>query len=215
MLYLITQIFVCLLLAALLGGVIGWWLKHLAARQRLARLEARLAKAEAAAPPVAADRGAKALEGCRGELADCRTRLEELEAALAAAQNGDTTAVEKLGFSGLAAGAAATGDNYRERYAALELKWRSGEPPPRDNLKKVEGIGPKIEGMLNDVRIYTFAALAAAKVSDLQAVLDQGGKRYRIHDPGTWPQQAALMAEDKWDEVKVLQDRLKGGREVP
>ena len=53
----------------------------------------------------------------------------------------------------------------REGYAEIEAKWRSGapyEPPRKDDLKKVEGIGPKIEGLLNAAGIYTWAQLAAA-----------------------------------------------------
>jgi len=33
-----------------------------------------------------------------------------------------------------------------------------------------------------------------------------------MHDPTTWPQQADLAANGKWDELKVLQDELNGGR---
>ena len=33
-----------------------------------------------------------------------------------------------------------------------------------------------------------------------------------MHDPTTWPQQSALAAEDKWDELNTLQDELKGGK---
>ncbi len=83
-----------------------------------------------------------------------------------------------------------------------------------DDLKKIEGIGPKIEGLLNDRGIMTWKGLAAAQISDLQSVLDDAGPRYRIHDPETWPQQAALAATGSWDELEQLQDRLKGGRKA-
>ncbi len=83
-----------------------------------------------------------------------------------------------------------------------------------DDLKRVEGIGPKIEGLLNDRGVTTWAQLAKTEVSFLQSVLDDAGPRYRIHDPETWPQQAALAAAGSWDELDELQDRLKGGRET-
>ena len=60
----------------------------------------------------------------------------------------------------------------------------------------------------------TWARLAKTEVSFLQSILDEAGPRYRIHDPGTWPQQAALAAAGSWDELEALQDRLKGGRET-
>jgi large subunit ribosomal protein L27 len=81
-----------------------------------------------------------------------------------------------------------------------------------DDLKKVEGIGPKIASLLNEAGINTFAELAATEVGKIQEILEAAGPRYRIHDPGTWPQQAGLAAEGKWDELQQLQDELKGGK---
>ncbi|MEM8996670.1 MAG: 50S ribosomal protein L27, partial [Acidobacteriota bacterium] len=87
------------------------------------------------------------------------------------------------------------------------------KPEKPDDLKKVEGIGPKIEGLLNDDGLWTWEALATAPVERLQKILDAAGPRYRIHDPGTWPKQARLAADGDWDALETLQDHLKGGRE--
>lgn len=81
-----------------------------------------------------------------------------------------------------------------------------------DDLKKIEGIGPKISEHLNNGGIHTFQHLADAKVERLKEILDAAGPRYRIHDPTTWPEQSALAAAGKWDELKELQDRLDGGK---
>ncbi|HHH53321.1 MAG TPA: 30S ribosomal protein S1 [Bacteroidetes bacterium] len=81
-----------------------------------------------------------------------------------------------------------------------------------DDLKKIEGIGPKIAGILNENGIVSFNDLANADVEKLKEILSEAGSRYRMHDPSTWPQQAKLAAEGKWDELKVLQDNLDGGR---
>jgi len=87
-------------------------------------------------------------------------------------------------------------------------KKADGKP---DDLKKIEGIGPKIAEHLNNGGINSFEELANAEISRLQEILDNAGPRYRMHNPGTWPQQSRLAADDKWDELKVLQDNLKGG----
>jgi len=87
----------------------------------------------------------------------------------------------------------------------------SGKP---DDLKKIEGIGPKISEHLAAGGVITFADLANAPVEKLQEILDNAGKRYAIHDPGTWPMQAKLAVEGKWDELNELQDRLDGGKFV-
>ena len=85
-------------------------------------------------------------------------------------------------------------------------------PAKPDNLTKVEGIGPKISGLLKDAGITTFAALAATEVSRIQEILDAAGSRYNMADPTTWPEQAKLAAEGKWDALDTLQNQLDGGR---
>ncbi len=81
-----------------------------------------------------------------------------------------------------------------------------------DNLKLVEGIGPKIEEILNADGIRTFAKLAATDPRHLASLLSAAGARFQIHNPKSWPQQAALARDGKWDELKALQEQLTGGR---
>ncbi|MCB0751200.1 MAG: 30S ribosomal protein S2, partial [Ignavibacteriae bacterium] len=81
-----------------------------------------------------------------------------------------------------------------------------------DDLTKVEGIGPKISEILSTAGFPTFATLAEADVEKLREVLAEAGSRYKSHDPETWPAQAKLAAEGKWDELKKWQDELDGGR---
>ncbi|WP_028283191.1 50S ribosomal protein L21 [Olleya marilimosa] len=78
-----------------------------------------------------------------------------------------------------------------------------------DDLKKVEGIGPKIAETLVEAGIATFAELAktdAAKISEIIA----GVRGNHVTD--TWPAQAQLAADGKWDELKKWQDELDGGK---
>ncbi len=91
---------------------------------------------------------------------------------------------------------------------ATKTEAPSGKP---DDLKKIEGIGPKISELLVAGGIPTFQALADAKIDDVKAILDAAGPRYRIANPITWAQQAGLAAAGKWDELESLQDRIKGG----
>jgi large subunit ribosomal protein L15 len=84
--------------------------------------------------------------------------------------------------------------------------------PKGDDLRKVEGIGPKIAELFNNAGIVTFADLAATPVEKLNEILEEAGPRYSIHNPTTWPQQAQLASEEKWDELSDLQNKLDGGR---
>ena len=88
----------------------------------------------------------------------------------------------------------------------------SGKKISQDDLKVVEGIGPKISGLLNDIGIMTWRQLAEAPLEKVQAMLDEAGPRYRIHNPATWSQQALLAADEKWEELEKLQDELDGGK---
>ena len=81
-----------------------------------------------------------------------------------------------------------------------------------DDLEQIEGIGPKIASILKAAEITTFAQLAATEVTHLSDILQ--GANLRLADPATWPEQANLAAEGKWDELKALQDSLKGGQRV-
>ncbi len=89
----------------------------------------------------------------------------------------------------------------------------SGKKVKQDDLKLVEGIGPKIEELMHAAGITTWAELAAAPIEKLEAILDEAGPRFRIHDPATWGKQAAMADASQWEELETYQDELKGGRE--
>ncbi|TAK43111.1 MAG: hypothetical protein EPO28_06440 [Saprospiraceae bacterium] len=84
---------------------------------------------------------------------------------------------------------------------------------PQD-LKIVEGIGPKIEKLLKKAGISTWEDLARAKQEALKKILEEAGDAYRIHDPATWTDQAKLALKGEWEKLKEYQDYLKGGKEV-
>jgi len=78
-----------------------------------------------------------------------------------------------------------------------------------DDLKKIEGIGPKIASTLVEAGIATFADLAKAESAKISEIIaDVRGN----HVTDTWPAQAQLAADGKWDELKKWQDELDGGK---
>jgi len=82
----------------------------------------------------------------------------------------------------------------------------------QDDLKAVEGIGPKIEQLLHAAGIKTWKALSETPVTKIQEVLTAAGPRFALADPGTWPQQAGLAADGNWDALLKLQDALNAGK---
>ncbi|MFN0174907.1 MAG: hypothetical protein ACKVU0_09695 [Saprospiraceae bacterium] len=85
-------------------------------------------------------------------------------------------------------------------------KWKA------DDLKIVEGIGPKIEELFHKAGIKTWKALSETSVDRMREILDAAGPNYNIHDPSSWAQQAGLANQGKWDALKKLQDELNAGK---
>ena len=88
-----------------------------------------------------------------------------------------------------------------------------GKKVNENDLKIIEGIGPKIEELFKTSGILTWKALSETSVDRCREILNKAGERFQIHDPGTWPRQAKLCYEGKWQELKDWQEILDGGRE--
>jgi large subunit ribosomal protein L20 len=97
--------------------------------------------------------------------------------------------------------------------AALATKAAAPKQAVED-LTKIEGIGPKINELMKAAGITAFAQLAATSVERLKEILAAAGPRFRLWDPTTWPEQAALAAKGDWEAFKKLTDELDAGRRV-
>jgi predicted flap endonuclease-1-like 5' DNA nuclease len=89
------------------------------------------------------------------------------------------------------------------------------EPEPEseaepEELTRIEGVGPKVAGLLKNAGITTFASLAEADVERLNAILEKAELQFM--DPSSWPEQAALAAKGDWEAFEKLTAELKGGR---
>ncbi|MFT5753739.1 MAG: large subunit ribosomal protein L21 [Flavobacterium sp.] len=83
-----------------------------------------------------------------------------------------------------------------------------------DDLKLIEGIGPKAAEVLVAGGIETFAKLAKTSAESVKEILDAAEAKVQHLDPTTWAQQAQLAADGKMDELKKLQDELNGGKAI-
>ncbi len=144
------------------------------------------------------------------ELKLLQDKNAKLQADLDACNKKVTASSSNLGASAasFAAGAAVASIPFD----AAAAKAVFGKTIKQDDLKVVEGIGPKIEGMFKDAGIKTWKALSEASVADCQKVLDGGGKRYQVHDPASWPMQAKMCYEGKWAELSKWQDEHDHGK---
>lgn len=159
-----------------------------AAEARIQQLETDLATAR--------DNRADDLAQARSQIENLQAELERLRADTAEHQS----CVEKLAAA-------------RTEIERLQSEVARLQPVEPSDLKRIEGIGPKIEELLNNAGILTFQQLAAASIEQLQTILSEAGERYRLAEPSTWPEQARLAAEERWDELSQLQAGLRGGRQ--
>jgi len=84
-------------------------------------------------------------------------------------------------------------------------------PRVPDDLTKIEGIGPKIAELLRGNGVDSFATLSKTEVAKLWSILETGGPRFRLDNPGTWPAQALYAVQGDWAGLKRYQDELYVG----
>ncbi|TAG00842.1 MAG: hypothetical protein EAZ43_12875 [Betaproteobacteria bacterium] len=93
--------------------------------------------------------------------------------------------------------------------AAFGYKIKS--PNGYDNFEIIEGIGPKINGVLHAAGVHTFEQLSKMEIPSISKILDAAGPNFKLANPETWCQQAALCASGSWETLKKLQDELVAG----
>ena len=90
---------------------------------------------------------------------------------------------------------------------------KAKERAMQDDFSYLDGVGPKISAILRSAGVKTFAKLAAKEVDDLREILvAENPSLLRLSDPSTWPEQAGMAAEGRWENLKALQEDLKERR---
>lgn len=152
---------------------------------------------------------------------DCNDRLAKLQAELDACRNksrtleGDLKSTKASLASSLTAAAATVTPAATSNlipFDAAAAKAVFGKKIKQDDLTVVEGIGPKIQELFHNNGVKTWKALSECSLDKCQSVLTSGGDRFKMHKPGTWPKQAKMAYEGKWNELKKWQDELDGGK---
>jgi large subunit ribosomal protein L17 len=124
----------------------------------------------------------------------------------------DTVAKEKSVTEDEKVSAADTSAKVEEKPAAETASSSKSKSKSGDDLTKIEGIGPKVSEALHAAGIISFEKLAESKAEDIKEILEKSEGNFNAQDPTSWPEQAQLAADEKWDELKELQDQLNAGR---
>ncbi len=82
--------------------------------------------------------------------------------------------------------------------------------PSVDDLTILDGIGPKIQSVLQVAGLSSYQQLAATSADRLREITRAAG--LRLADPTSWPKQAAFAAKNDMDGLAVFQVELQGSR---
>lgn len=210
----IFEIIVMLLGAAILGFLIGWFWK----RSKISELEGYITSLEEKNNRLQSNYNEteKILIDCQTERKKTEADKDRLETLLIDCQG-------KLLVADVSIAKSEIKEIEKKKPIAKPKKVVKSKPKKvtaskkatvkPDNLTKIEGIGPKLFGILKDAGIESFKKLSKAKADKISEILvAAGGNKYKRFDPTTWPDQAKLAADDKWDELNKWQDEMKGGR---
>jgi len=232
--------FLCKLWPYLAGGLIGWllagWMarrfkhigpskettvdnpEHLALISKLqnenkevSSLRTKLAGFESAAGSTrTVDNPAhlKRIDELEAEIKTLKGKTKSSSTRGAAKAKSTTTKKARSTSTKISTPRSSNADKAAAKAAGFRVKVRDG----KDDFTVVEGVGPKINGLIHDAGIHVYAKLAKTKVEKIQKILDDAGPRYKLAKPGTWPAQAELAAKNKWAELKAWQDELDGGK---
>lgn len=169
-------------LALVLGVVVGWVLRSVIATRQVAAARAR-SRDDA-------------------ELVRLRTRVRELEVA---AEGSPSDAPASPATDAPASARDEAGLDVAAARPVL------GHAIERDDLKVIVGIGANIEELCHGIGIVTWADLADTEVSLLRTMLADAGSRFQVHDPTSWPEQARMLAEGRWDDFARFRDAATQG----
>jgi predicted flap endonuclease-1-like 5' DNA nuclease/HAMP domain-containing protein len=206
-------------LALLIGGVIGWLLRSLRTRRQIARARATAAigAPHAGSPPADATEMERLqirldeLESIVVERDHLRAELESIAAERdrLRAELGSARPVRSSAHSSAHPDSAAG----RTRIATPDVAAASvvlGQDVVLDDLCVIVGVGPAVESLCHRIGIRTWWDLAATEPSLLRTMLIDA--HLAVGDSTSWPRQARLLAEGRWAEFKALSDELAAGR---
>jgi predicted flap endonuclease-1-like 5' DNA nuclease len=232
--YTLVMMSVWLVLAVALGIVTGWLLRNVTARRQISRSRSqrsdvaeldRLRRRVAELEGIATERDRLAAEFAS------RTGLGAAAATTATTPTTPTTPTTSIpsippnepGSSNEVVGAPTTpnqspnpskperdsDDGDAASAPAAVVAEIDGRVIVLDDLKAVEGIGPTVEDLCHGIGIRGWSDLAHTEVSLLRTMLDDAGARFKMNDPTTWPHQAELLADQRWDEFAKFTASLR------
>lgn len=154
----VLKIWLCLAIAAILGGIIGWLLRSLSCRKKCDEYEGFLSNRDSEIAKLRASAGAASTAAvATGGGANLQAEIDSLKAKLSECDSEKTYLLGQVKK-------AETGESIK----------REVPMDQRDDLELINGVGPVLERMLYDMGIYFFKDIAgwdAAKIAEINEKL--------------------------------------------
>ena len=157
-------------------------------------------------PPAKSSRGKGKAKAAVPEVSSTSAPMSAVEPPVTSPGGKVTPANPNIEVSATAAADAAPIKNDPN----LPMKAVTGKP---DDLKIIEGIGPKMEKALQAAGITTFAMLAGTSEAQLKEAIAAAGMRFAPTVP-TWAEQASYAANGDFVGLEAFQKTLVGGRKA-
>ncbi|WP_442846988.1 hypothetical protein [Leeuwenhoekiella sp. H156] len=132
-------------------------------------------------------------------ISNLQTRLSNVESELASSKS-KLNAVQNI-----ASGTTETVNSFRSE----EARRAYGKDVIQDDLTIVEGITIEIASLLKQNGINTWKELSTTSAERCREILTSSGRATDTHQPATWPDQARLAYEGKWEELREWQNKHK------
>lgn len=172
--------------------------------QRIAQLEGELESAQSGSSAASGALGlvsGAAMAGLAGSVGD-DAASEEKDREIAALKAENAALLAKL----------SAGSSAPQQPIDLAAAKAAGIKIKNDtDFTVIEGIGPKINELIHNDGIHTFAELADTSVERIQDILTRAGPRFALAVPKTWPEQSQMAATNRWQELKTWQDEHDHG----
>ena len=205
-----------ILLALVLGIVIGWAAAHVVAKRQIARarnhhvdtvemerLRGRVANLE----PLVAERDRLRAELDTASLKRTKGRPASRRCRRHVRRSPPPTRAGRCRHRSPRRSGPPVGPRPRRRRRGARAV-----PSRSTTSRSSRASGPKIEELCHGIGIRTWYDLSTTEVSLLRTMLADAGPRFRTHDPGSWPEQARLLAEGAGRSSRRSPTSLDGGR---
>lgn len=214
-----VEIVIMLLVAAILGYLLGksvmkkWKIRTEELEIDLAKTKSLLEQSQTELKACGEARAS--LERTRENL---NIQIEDLEHKLAAAHQRITELEPPAKGKGASGGApkeakmALVDIPTAEIFDSAMASTLYGSAVTKDDLKIVEGIGPKLESVFQASGVKTWRQMADMSSEELSRILTSADERHAMHDTSTWPEQCRLADAGEWAALREYQDTLDAGR---